>query len=133
MSSQTNDSHSDSHFECSDKPGMFDGLLAALRYWVSHVPPDKVREIAAPPVIEAIVPAAAVPPVHYLRRVAGSAGRWKRQIAEAQLAWPRASRDELVATDGHVQRLIELLQHHYALSPEEARAQVLQFFAAQTV
>lgn len=130
MSRRTSPSANDPRFMPANAPGRFSGLVGALRRWLWPLPADRERGSGAEPVIEAVVPASA-PDLHYLRRVAGSAGRWKRQIAEAQCAWPRASREELVATDGHVQRLVGLLQHHYALDPEEARARVLRFFAAQ--
>ena len=71
------------------------------------------------------------PDLHYLRRVAGSAGRWKRQLAEAKLTWPLATVDELVATDGHVRLLTELVGARYGLGHATAEAQVKAFFAAR--
>lgn len=64
---------------------------------------------------------------HPLRRVAGSAGRWRVRLAEARQTWPRASVAELIATDGHVHRLTGLIQAHYGLDCEAAQKQVLAF------
>ncbi len=64
---------------------------------------------------------------HPLRRVAGSAGRWKKRLAEAKQTWPLATVDELVATDGHVQKLAGLIQERYGIGRESAEQQVLRF------
>lgn len=75
----------------------------------------------------ALAEAQSSPEAHPLRRPAGSAGRWKQQLAEAKQAWPLLSVDELVATDGHLQKLAGLVQERYALSHEVAEQQVRRF------
>ncbi|GGA76241.1 hypothetical protein GCM10011521_13060 [Arenimonas soli] len=67
---------------------------------------------------------------HPLRRVAGSAGRWKKRLAEARETWPRATVAELIATDGHARRLAGLIQERYGLAPEAAEQQVTRFLGA---
>lgn len=64
---------------------------------------------------------------HPLRRVAGSAGRWKKRLVEAKATWPRATVDELIATDGHIRKLSALIQERYGLGREAAERQVLRF------
>lgn len=74
------------------------------------------------------------PPVaaeaHPWRRPAGSSGRWKKQLAQAKQAWPLLRVDELVATDGHLQKLAGLIQERYGLTHEEAEQQVRRFLGA---
>ena len=72
-----------------------------------------------------LFPAAAVD--HPLRRVAGSAGRWRARLAEARQTWPRATEAELIATDGHVHKLTGLIQARYGLGRETVQEQVLAF------
>jgi uncharacterized protein YjbJ (UPF0337 family) len=69
----------------------------------------------------------ATPDAHPLRRIAGSAGRWKQRLGEAKQAWPLASLDELIATDGHVQKLADLVQECYGLTHEAAELRVRKF------
>lgn len=63
-----------------------------------------------------------------LRRVAGTAGKWKKQQAVAALHWPRISEAELLWSDGHVVRLVGLVQQHYQVSQAHAERQVQRFF-----
>jgi hypothetical protein len=119
------------------KPSLFRGLLAALRGWTrdadarpeSSAAIDRAAHRAAEHAAHDAALLAPGPDLHYLRRVAGSAGRWKRQLAEAKLTWPLATVDELVATDGHVRLLTELVGARYGLGKATAEAQVLAFFA----
>lgn len=71
-------------------------------------------------------PVPSVGPV--LRRVAGTAGKWKIQLSQAKTTWAMVSVDELIATDGHVQKLAGLVQERYGLSHEDAEIQVRRFF-----
>ena len=68
---------------------------------------------------------------HPLRRVAGAAGRWKARLSEAKQTWSRATVAELIATDGHVQKLTGLIQARYGLDREAAQKQVLEFLGAR--
>lgn len=67
-------------------------------------------------------------PEKILRRIAGTAGRWKQQQAAAALHWPRISEEELVWSDGHVVRLVTLVRQHYEISESNAQRQVERFF-----
>ena len=67
-------------------------------------------------------------PEKVLRRIAGTAGRWKQQQAAAALYWPRISEQELVWSDGHVVRLVALVRQHYDISESNAQSQVERFF-----
>lgn len=86
--------------------------------------PRRAASLQAPPV------AADAAEAHPFRRPAGSAGRWKKQLAQAKQAWPLLRVDELVATDGHVQKLAGLIQERYGLTHEEAEQQVRRFLGA---
>lgn len=63
-----------------------------------------------------------------LRRIAGTAGKWKKQQAAAALHWPRLSEAELLWSDGHVVRLVGLVQQRYQISQANAERQVQRFF-----
>jgi hypothetical protein len=121
-------------FAPAGKPSLFRGLLSALRGRARgagpSAAPPRAAELAAHDARDAawLTPG---PDLHYLRRVAGSAGRWKRQLAEARLAWPLATIEELVATDGHVRLLTELVGARYGLGHATAEARVKAFFAAR--
>lgn len=92
---------------------------------LSGMPQAPGTERSAP----GLFPSAAA--AHPLRRVAGSAGRWKKRLGEAKQNWPLATVAELVATDGHVHKLTDLIQARYGLDREAARKQVLGFLGAR--
>ncbi|WP_290885888.1 hypothetical protein [Arenimonas sp.] len=127
MSSRTSPRANSSDFPAAGAPGLFQALRAALRGWAWGSAPAEPAARDEP-----VLPITPDPDLHYLRRIAGSAGRWKRQLAEAKAVWPRASVADLVATDGHVQKLAALLQERYQISHAEAEAEVLSFFAARS-
>lgn len=56
------------------------------------------------------------------------AGLWKQQMGAAKIAWGKLTHDELLQVQGHAQKLAGLVQERYALSRDEARAQVDKFF-----
>ena len=137
MSSRISPRASRNGFTAAGGPGLFEGLRASLRGWAWRAAPggSDANDAADPrddDLADPALPAAPAPDLHILRRVAGSAGRWKRQLAEAKRVWPRASVADLVETDGHVQKLAGLLQERYQMSHAEAEAEVLSFFAART-
>ncbi|GAB2654153.1 CsbD family protein [Arenimonas aestuarii] len=72
-------------------------------------------------------PKADSPGTHSLRRVAGSAGRWRNRLGEARQTWPLAGVDELIATDGHLHKLVALVELRYGISHEAAERQVREF------
>jgi hypothetical protein len=85
-------------------------------------------ESSAPLPAAALVTPANLVPDRILRRIAGTAGKWKMQQAAAALHWPRISEAELLWSDGHVERLTGLVQQHYEISASNAERQVKRFF-----
>ena len=55
-------------------------------------------------------------------------GKWKQHVGAAKIAWGELTEDELLQTEGHVQKLTGLVQERYAISQEEADTQVKHFF-----
>lgn len=56
-------------------------------------------------------------------------GVWKQQIGAAKIAWGKLTEDELLRLEGHEQKLAGLVQERYAITRDEADAQVKSFFA----
>ncbi|MEO4046038.1 CsbD family protein [Pseudomonas sp. CAU 1711] len=54
-------------------------------------------------------------------------GKWRQQIGAAKIAWGDLTEDPQLIGEGQDQRLAGLLQERYALSREEADAQVKAF------
>lgn len=57
------------------------------------------------------------------------AGKWKQQIGSAKVLWGKLTDDELLKTEGHVQKLGGLLQERYAITKEAADKQVSDFMS----
>jgi uncharacterized protein YjbJ (UPF0337 family) len=55
-------------------------------------------------------------------------GRWKQRLGAAKLTWDRISESELLTLEGHEQKLSGLIQERYAITRDEAIAQVRAFF-----
>lgn len=55
-------------------------------------------------------------------------GRWKQQIGAAKIAWGKLTDDELLEVEGQAQKLAGLIQQRYAITRDEAMAQVKTFF-----
>lgn len=53
---------------------------------------------------------------------------WKQQVGAAKIAWGKLTEDELLQIEGHQQKLAGLIQERYALTRDEARQQVSNFF-----
>lgn len=107
-----------------EKPAPVTLAASPLRL-LSGMPKAPGTERSAP----GLFPSAAAD--HPLRRVAGSAGRWKERLGEAKQTWPLATVADLVATDGHVHKLTDLIQKRYGLDREAAQKQVLGFLGAR--
>ena len=56
-------------------------------------------------------------------------GQWKQQIGAAKIAWGKLTDDELLEVEGHEQKLAGLIQERYAITRDEAVAQVKACFA----
>lgn len=50
--------------------------------------------------------------------------RWQRRIGAARIAWGRLTEDELLKTEGQVQKLAELIKERYGVTRDEAKEQV---------
>ena len=53
---------------------------------------------------------------------------WRGRVPAARLAWFRLSLDELIQSEGQVDRLASLVEERYGLRREEAMQQVDSFF-----
>jgi uncharacterized protein YjbJ (UPF0337 family) len=56
-------------------------------------------------------------------------GRWKQQRGAPRIAWAKLTGDGLLRVEGHQQKLLGLVQEHYALTRDAAGRQVKSFFA----
>jgi uncharacterized protein YjbJ (UPF0337 family) len=57
------------------------------------------------------------------------AGKWKQQVGSAKVLWGKLTDDELLKTEGHVQKLGGLIQERYAITKEAADKQVSDFMS----
>lgn len=57
--------------------------------------------------------------------------RWKRQVGSAKIAWGKLTENELLESEGHLEKLTGLVQERYAISLEEATRRVNNFFEAR--
>ncbi|WP_295362748.1 hypothetical protein [Arenimonas sp.] len=88
-----------------------------------HAPAQPASPVAEPRARPGSFPG----PQHPWRRPAGALARWKKRLGEAKATWPLTTIDELIATDGHVQKLAGLIQERYGLSHEAAELQAGRF------
>jgi uncharacterized protein YjbJ (UPF0337 family) len=49
---------------------------------------------------------------------------WQKQVGSARIAWGKLTRDELLQSEGHAHKLIDLIQERYAITHREADRQV---------
>jgi uncharacterized protein YjbJ (UPF0337 family) len=54
-------------------------------------------------------------------------GKWKQKVGSAKVLWGKLTDDELLKTEGHVQKLGGLVQERYAITREAADKQVNDF------
>lgn len=54
-------------------------------------------------------------------------GKWEQQVGAAKVVWGKLTDDELLQSEGHVQKLAGLVQERYAISRAEADKQVKAF------
>lgn len=62
-------------------------------------------------------------------RVDQVAAKWEQQVGSAKVLWGKLTDDELLKTEGKLQRLKGLVQERYALTEDEAEKQVKAFLA----
>jgi uncharacterized protein YjbJ (UPF0337 family) len=55
-------------------------------------------------------------------------GKWKQQVGAAKSAWGELTDDEILQSEGHVEKLAGLIQERYAITREEADKWVSDFF-----
>jgi uncharacterized protein YjbJ (UPF0337 family) len=55
-------------------------------------------------------------------------GKWKQQVGAAKVLWGKLTEDELLKLEGNEQKLAGLIQERYAITQEEAKKQVQDFF-----
>lgn len=55
-------------------------------------------------------------------------GLWKQQVGSAKITWGKLTDDELLKTEGHIQKLAGLVQERYAITRDEAEKQIKGFF-----
>lgn len=56
-------------------------------------------------------------------------GKWKQQVGAAKIAWGKLTEDELLKSEGQLQKLAGLVQERYSITRDEAEKQVKQFIA----
>ena len=54
-------------------------------------------------------------------------GKWKQHVGSARIAWGELTEDELLKSEGHIQKLTGLVQERYAITRDEAEKQVNNF------
>lgn len=54
-------------------------------------------------------------------------GKWEQQVGAAKVTWGKLTDDELLQSEGHLQKLSGLVQERYAISRAEADKQVKAF------
>ena len=56
-------------------------------------------------------------------------GAWKQRVGVAKVTWGKLTDDELLQTEGHMDKLSGLVQERYAITRDEAVAQIKTFFS----
>lgn len=54
-------------------------------------------------------------------------GQWKQQVGTAKIAWGKLTEDELLQSEGHIEKLVGLVQERYGIVRSEAEDQVKAF------
>ncbi|MDX1343144.1 CsbD family protein [Reinekea sp. G2M2-21] len=52
---------------------------------------------------------------------------WNKMMGDAKVAWGKLTEDELLKTEGHIQKLTGIVQSRYAITREVAEKQVQGF------
>jgi uncharacterized protein YjbJ (UPF0337 family) len=58
-------------------------------------------------------------------------GKWQQQVGSAKVIWGKLTDDEILKTEGQIQRLAGLVQERYGITRDAADAQVKEFFGKQ--
>jgi len=54
-------------------------------------------------------------------------GKWKQSVGSAKVAWGKLTDDEILQSEGHLDKLAGLVQERYAISREQAAKEVKEF------
>ena len=54
-------------------------------------------------------------------------GKWKQHVGAAKVMWGKLTDDELLTSEGHIEKLAGLVQERYAITREAADKQVKEF------
>jgi uncharacterized protein YjbJ (UPF0337 family) len=54
-------------------------------------------------------------------------GKWKQHVGAAKIVWGKLTEDEILKSEGHVQKLAGLVQERYAITRDAADKQVKDF------
>ena len=57
------------------------------------------------------------------------AGLWKQQVGSAKILWGKLTDDEILKTEGQIEKLAGIVQERYAVTREIADQQVAKFMA----
>lgn len=55
-------------------------------------------------------------------------GEWKQHVGAAKILWGKLTDDEILKSEGHMDKLSGLIKERYAISKDEAHKQVETFF-----
>lgn len=55
-------------------------------------------------------------------------GKWKQQVGKAKMTWGKLTEDELLEAEGREEKLTGMIQERYAITRDEAKKQVKEFF-----
>lgn len=58
------------------------------------------------------------------------AGKWKQHAGAAKILWGKLTDDEILKTEGQLQKLVGIIQERYAITQEAADKQVADFMAS---
>lgn len=54
--------------------------------------------------------------------------KWKKQMGAAKIAWRQLTEDELLESEGNMEKLVALVQERYSVTRDEANRRVNNFF-----
>lgn len=57
------------------------------------------------------------------------AGKWKEHVGSAKVLWGKLTDDEILKTEGRVEKLSGLVQQRYGVSKEAAEKQISEFIS----
>lgn len=66
---------------------------------------------------------------HIIPSHAQIAGKWKQHAGAAKILWGKLTDDEILQTEGQLEKLAGVIQERYAISKEIAENQVADFMA----